>query len=906
MPFDVAVEGILGDAGNARGAYPVRIVSNMVDAIDMRFGNTLEELGYCEWQPYEANALWFIPTGVHSKQIYVEFRLSDNTVVSDVIEVPALDSSLGTDYPWPVVPIVQSGTVAWNQTFDIGRDYWSSYDFTGGVPGEVNVFYPTSWTSKGGVDDTGYIWSDDSRWRIDTPEVPEQVFAFEIRGEWVDPAFTLSDFDGYTASFYLKGDNLDLKGGSAFFWIMDDHGRAINVAQLLEVGDGTWAFNQVYIGSVNDDDWHVSYLPQAGLIDPSAIRHWGITFEGFHEEPTGIIGLDNFSIEFIPVLADPNGPIKSGSQITVKRNTDGEEANLVTSAFENGGSVAVWQDATGHVYAQLMHADGSKFGARLDVATNADDPTVAALANGSFIVAWQDMGDSVETAPSIAARLYDRAGTLLSDFALAPRDQALDVSPSIAALGSGAYVVVWTRDPDGGDQGYDVYARLFGGDGAPLDAEFALTTSGTVQGRPVVTGLSSGAFLVAWSDAGADDEVDGSGTHIRAQLILEDGTVADSFIVNSTSEGDPSGPVVAALPDQGFLVAWLDASDDASGFVRARAFDMNGNALGPDFLVNESEGDPLDDLSAIGLPNGEFVITWTQRDADGAKSDVHARIMSADGQPITDDFVLNFTTAGLGVSDNSSVTLLSDGRMMASWIEHAGSWSTVRAQVFDQRVEGATLIGTGADDDWIGSPFGDSMFGGSGNNRMAGGLGDDWYYVTSASDIIIEKPGQGENDRILVSFNYTLAKRVDVEALAVADAEGTNPINLTGNEIANALFGNDGNNILDGGGASNTLIGRKGDDRYFINDADDTVVEQLGEGLDRVFARVSYTLSPGAEIEILATGDQLGTQLINLTGNELFNLLAGNAGNNILDGGGGGRHAGRARRRRPVLCAQSQ
>ena len=51
--------------------------------------------------------------------------------------------------------------------------------------------------------------------------------------------------------------------------------------------------------------------------------------------------------------------------------------------------------------------------------------------------------------------------------------------------------------------------------------------------------------------------------------------------------------------------------------------------------------------------------------------------------------------------------------------------------------------------------------------------------------------------------------------------------------------------------ATTTHDGGKGNDTYFVDDGNDKVSEDIGEGKDTVFASDSFTLETGQEVEIL-------------------------------------------------------
>jgi Ca2+-binding RTX toxin-like protein len=106
-------------------------------------------------------------------------------------------------------------------------------------------------------------------------------------------------------------------------------------------------------------------------------------------------------------------------------------------------------------------------------------------------------------------------------------------------------------------------------------------------------------------------------------------------------------------------------------------------------------------------------------------------------------------------------------------------------------------------------------------------------------------------------------------------AEGSTPDNDT-------LLGTAGKDTLDGGLGADTMTGLGGNDVYYVDNALDQVIEQAGGGMDAVYASASYTL--GAQVERLVL---TGSAALNGTGNELNNVLIGNAGTNILNGGSG-------------------
>jgi Ca2+-binding RTX toxin-like protein len=205
--------------------------------------------------------------------------------------------------------------------------------------------------------------------------------------------------------------------------------------------------------------------------------------------------------------------------------------------------------------------------------------------------------------------------------------------------------------------------------------------------------------------------------------------------------------------------------------------------------------------------------------------------------------------------------------------------------------------GYGGDDLLDGGDGDDILWGGSGNDTLKGGGGADWLGGDGGIDTVsyYESP---EGVIVLLSTNSG----------AYGDAEGDNfqdIENLTGSIYADFLWGDDGvnklmgmdgadvlrglsgNDTLDGGAGADTMLGGTGGDTYYVDNANDEVIEVAGQGADQVQTSVSYSLAPGSEVEMLGTTDRAAATAISLAGNEYANTIIGNAGVNVIVGGAG-------------------
>ena len=159
--------------------------------------------------------------------------------------------------------------------------------------------------------------------------------------------------------------------------------------------------------------------------------------------------------------------------------------------------------------------------------------------------------------------------------------------PTITALANGRFVVAWTdASQTGGDtSNFAIRAQVFNADGSLSGAEFLVnTTSVGQQDSPTITALADGRFVVGWTDF-SQTGGDTSGDAIRAQAFNADGSLSGGeFLVNTTVTSSQSNPAITSLADGRFMVAWSDFSQtggDTSGYaIRAQMFNADGSLSG--------------------------------------------------------------------------------------------------------------------------------------------------------------------------------------------------------------------------------------------------------------------------------------------------------------------------------------
>ncbi|MBV1865301.1 MAG: hypothetical protein KUG74_12845 [Rhodobacteraceae bacterium] len=481
------------------------------------------------------------------------------------------------------------------------------------------------------------------------------------------------------------------------------------------------------------------------------------------------------------------------------------------AGLADGGYVVAWtsqgQDGNGNgIFGQYFNSKGTALGGEFQINTtwnlHQEAPSIAALDDGGFVVAWQSSGGS-GVGYSIIGQRYDAKGkTVGGEFAISDPDTASQGAAIVTVLDDGSFVVTWNaRDQDGDSWG--IFARRFDKDGVAEGAEFQVNTYTLgVQTHPTVSALNDGSFVVTWA-SWQDGDKDG----IYGQRYDAVGNaVGSEFQVNTYTAGYQSGAKVAGLVNGGFMVMWNGegaASEDNGIF--AQRFDYLGRAAGTQFQVNSHTSDLQSDQEIVALADGGFVATWMSLHQDGDRAGIYGQRFDAGGDAVGKEFQINtFTDDG---QDYPAIAALANGGFVVTWDsgDHAGNDDGIYGQQFAAQLFGTSLNdtmydeiganwmdGQGGDDLLLGQGGRDVVYGGAGNDIIKGGSGHDKLSGGKGEDIL--RGGKG-NDK------------------------------MQGDGGKDKIKGEAGNDQLDGGKGRDKLTGGAGED---------TFVFKVGYGRDKI------------------------------------------------------------------------
>ncbi len=361
---------------------------------------------------------------------------------------------------------------------------------------------------------------------------------------------------------------------------------------------------------------------------------------------------DGYGVFFQRYDVDGN---KVGEPHLANTTTEGNQFEADVAALKDGGYVLSWQSSVGDssgtgIFMQRYDADGEKIGGEIQVnsITEGDQSQVAitGLKDGCFVVSWQS--ENTESGSDIHLQKFDTDGEKIGEEMVVNQDlSANQVMPSIDALDNGGFVVAWQSDSS--ENGQETYTRVYDSD---MNASEQIHINSMVDGSqtlPAVSGLSDGGFIASWINH------DGSDASVNLQRFDSDGNpVGDEKVVSDLSDFTLYSnvtPEVAGLEDGGYVTVFADRDSDGSGVYYQR-YDSNDNEVGDRVLLNTDEDSNQYNPHVTALHDGGFLTTWVNVSEDQSSMEVVGQKFDADGDRVDDVFkVSEITTDGRIVQD---------------------------------------------------------------------------------------------------------------------------------------------------------------------------------------------------------------------------------------------------------------
>ncbi|MFN0194181.1 MAG: beta strand repeat-containing protein [Aestuariivirga sp.] len=498
----------------------------------------------------------------------------------------------------------------------------------------------------------------------------------------------------------------------------------------------------------------------------------------------------------------------------VSVNVTGTDASLAT--LDTGNYLIATQDgANGIRFAVYSHAAATVVaGTSLGDAGSVNAAT-AALTGGAFAIAYEDVVAAGNGDIEISFR---NAAGVSTGNVIVDSTAANDRNPAIAKLSSGNVALAWQRVSGGATE---LWYAIYTAAGGIVLGPTLLDNTGTINRDASITALSDGGFLIAYEDNEYGGDMD-----IAVARVDAAGTVLSRIDLTQNTIDDRNPSLALLANDLALLSSTSD--DGVTTEVAVRQYNPLTGTAGSSLIFESNEAGSDDSAISSVSGTGSAMLVWDNASTGDVK-----------GQKLT--------LARNSLSDAAGDTITGDGFM-----------DIMTGQ------EGAdTLIGNGGDD---------RLDGGTGVDSMNGGAGNDMFYVDETYDATIEA-ANGGIDEVISTITHAL--RVNIERLTL---QGTTNINGTGNSLDNFIFGNDGNNILNGLGGVDNMTGNAGNDTFYFDNASDSASESANEGIDIVRSSVSAGLSSDVE-KLYLTG-----AAIDGSGNNLSNFIYGNANANTIDG----------------------
>jgi hypothetical protein len=276
-------------------------------------------------------------------------------------------------------------------------------------------------------------------------------------------------------------------------------------------------------------------------------------------------------------------------------------------------------------------------------------PAAAVNASGGYVV-WQDAfsdGNGI----GISARRLDStlSPSVLAPFRVNQQTVGNQQNPQLAMLPSGAAGFVWQGGSTRHDQIWFRALNIGGTFANASEVRVNLHTN-SPQTKPVIAALANDGYVIAWESMHQDGNYKG----IFMRVVGPAGQMVTAPVqVNQFTANNQRSPAIASLAGGGFIVIWASESEGLGTIsdvlrvnIYARIYDNSGTPITDEFRINGPGNVVCANPAVTSLAGGGFMVAWSQRSERPNSWDVYARSFDADHTPAAASFRLNTHTYG--------------------------------------------------------------------------------------------------------------------------------------------------------------------------------------------------------------------------------------------------------------------
>jgi hypothetical protein len=432
----------------------------------------------------------------------------------------------------------------------------------------------------------------------------------------------------------------------------------------------------------------------------------------------------------------------------------------------------------------ILATASPEFVVNATTANNQSAPDVAMLSNGDLFFTFDADSPSNVAFQDAMYRRFTFVGS-----ALDANDREISAGPNaddeedtqIAILSNGNFVVVDGDNEGGSDDDVEFNILTSAGDMADphnivVQAEGFASDN---QFSPRVAALTGGGFVVLYID-----EFAGSVSNTNAEFVIfeNDG----SFRAGPVIAGGAStalavlDPTVTALTNGNFVAAWRQDLGGGDHNVRFRIFNSNGVALGATEVTVSTDLDIQSQPVMAALPGGGFALVL--RDAvngSATNTELELRIYNSSGTQVGTTQTWN--PGAFDLMSQPDIALISSNLLLVSYTSDRNSNSDVFGQLF-------TLDGT-----LVGVELSLAVGSGSQNASALASIGASGRFAMAWADDVPEGADAS-------GFHVSGQVR---QVFRITNGDATGEV-LTGDDLRDAFRGNGGNDVIDGGAATDS------------------------------------------------------------------------------------------------------